>query len=91
MTKCLYLNVPAIYIQACSVFITSVAKDGDKIGIVVFSSSATIKMRVTVVNSNTRPLLLSNIPTVASGGTNIAAGNIILAGRYDWKMLKPSH
>ena len=57
------------------------ARDGDRIGVVVFESHATVTMGVTVVNSNTRNQIIRKIPTSANGGTNIPAG-IITAHTY---------
>ena len=63
--------------QACSVYINSVAKDGDKIGVVVFTTQAIVNKGITVVNSNTRGQLVASLPTSAGGGNSIAAGKYI--------------
>ena len=60
--------------QACSHFISEQVLDGEMLGIVWFSTKATTKKGLTVINSETRDSLLDGIPTQAHGRTAIAAG-----------------
>ncbi|XP_064594338.1 calcium-activated chloride channel regulator 1-like [Liolophura sinensis] len=60
--------------QAVTIYIQNVAVDGDMIGMVWFSISASIKSYLTEVKNSTRQQLLNVIPKEAGGRTSIGAG-----------------
>ena len=48
--------------------------DGMAVGLVKFTQQGTRLSPLLTVSSHTRPTLLSRVPNVANGGTNIGAG-----------------
>ncbi|XP_064594617.1 calcium-activated chloride channel regulator 1-like [Liolophura sinensis] len=60
--------------QAVKNYILNVAVEGDQIGIVWFSSKATIKAYLTAVKNSTRDQLVAQIPKSAYGATSIGDG-----------------
>ncbi|KAM3915156.1 calcium-activated chloride channel regulator 1-like [Leptodactylus fuscus] len=61
--------------QAAELFLIQIIETESYVGIVTFSSSATVKSQLLQINSDAeRQQLKRLLPTVASGGTNICAG-----------------
>jgi calcium-activated chloride channel regulator 4 len=60
--------------QGCNTFISSIAMDGEEIGIVTFFIRATTEIGMTLVNNATRVELLTHLPTNPNGGTSIGSG-----------------
>ncbi|XP_075038532.1 calcium-activated chloride channel regulator 1-like [Mixophyes fleayi] len=61
--------------QASEVYIMQIVESGSYVGIVTFSSDATVMTNlVKIVDTFQREKLKTFLPTVASGGTNICAG-----------------
>ena len=52
----------------------NILRDGEELGMVIFSNEARITARLTVVSDDTRPYLLDKLPTFADGATSIGAG-----------------
>ncbi|XP_078500242.1 calcium-activated chloride channel regulator 1-like [Lissotriton helveticus] len=61
--------------QAAELFLLQVIELESQVGIVVFSSGATIKSPLTVIkDAESRQQLIAQLPRVADGGTNICSG-----------------
>jgi len=61
--------------SAVANYIRNYLEDGSVVGIVSFSSSATVLADMTkIVDETTRDELISRLPTQPGGGTSIAAG-----------------
>ena len=55
-------------------FLRSIVQNGEAVGVVWFSTSATVKTGLTTINDTTRMTLLNSIPRDPSGSTSIGAG-----------------
>ena len=63
------------YFQGVNNYITNIIHDGDRLGIVWFSTNATREAELTVIDDTTRGTLVNNIPTIGDGFTSIGSGN----------------
>uniref|UniRef100_A0A8B9EUI1 Chloride channel accessory 1 n=1 Tax=Anser cygnoides TaxID=8845 RepID=A0A8B9EUI1_ANSCY len=69
-----YNRIEHLY-KAAEVFLLQIIEVGSWVGIVTFQSSASIQSRLQQITSDAvRQNLVKNLPTIASGGTNICAG-----------------
>ena len=61
--------------SAIASYLRNYLEDGSAVGIVKFSSTATVLADMTtIVDESTRTTLISVVPTTAGGGTSIGAG-----------------
>ena len=63
--------------QGCINYITSIVREGDKVGIVKFNSFALAVKELTLIDASSRTILTSSVPLTANGGTNIGAGTLL--------------
>ena len=55
-------------------FLRSIVRDGEAVGVVWFSTNATVITGLTTINDTTRMTLLNSIPRTTKGLTSIGAG-----------------
>ncbi len=60
--------------QGCNTYISSIARDGEQIGIVTFNTNAETEVGLTMVNDQGRPVLVGYLPTKTGGRTSIGSG-----------------
>ena len=64
------------WFQGCTNFVQSSVRDGEKLGIVKFSNTATAMMEMTTVDSSNRQSIINQLPSSVGGRTSIGAGII---------------
>ena len=73
--------------SASANYIRNYLEDGTAVGVVKFSSTATVLADMTViVNETTRDTLVNVVPTTVGGGTGIGAG-MLKCGEVSYRFL----